>query len=218
MELNPASAGVREALISALAYAGRTKQAFDLLDKADRTWPASASFAYTRYTLNLRFGDPSARLNIFRSLGSGTATGSAMYDPWVAFLRARLAPTPRISTGSRRLSSAKAPSRACRSPLYPGTRHLCAGRRCVCNPVQSEPLVRLRMGSEVLFRAYMKPVRDDPRFMVLSKRLGLVITGGRAGIGRTSALSRACLIIARWKQQKFRPDDAHQAQRAAREG
>jgi tetratricopeptide (TPR) repeat protein len=175
VELSPTTIGIRQALIGALAVAGRTKEAYDLLDKADRTWPGSESFAYTRYSLDVRFGDPAAALQYIRNRGTGSAAGSPMYEAWVDFLEARMDPSP--AKIDRALDAFRAQSAVQVLPITGYIQALATFGRAddayaiLANP---EPLLKLRMGSEILFRPHMKPVRDDPRFMMLSKQLGLV--------------------------------------------
>ena len=175
VELNPASAGVRGSLISALAYAGRTKEAYDLLDQADRTWPGSQIFAEKRYNLDLRFGDPAAALRYIQDRASAGTAGGAVREAWVWFLKARIDPTPaRINQA---LDDFRVHSAVQGLPITGYIQALGTFGRVddvyaiLANP---EPLVKLQFGSEILFRSPMKPVRDDPRFIALSKQLGLV--------------------------------------------
>ena len=174
-ELNPVSPGVRGAVITALAFAGRTKEAFGLLDQADRIWPGSKIFAQTRYILNLRFGDAAAALKYLRDQGSGKAAGSALDEAWVAFLEARMDPTP-VRT-AKALDAFRARNLDQQVPITGYVQALGTFARTdefyavVARP---ESLDGLRAGSDVLFRAHMKSVRYDPRFMTLSKQLGLV--------------------------------------------
>ena len=175
VEFNPLARGVRGNLISALAFAGRTKEAFDLLDQADRIWPGSNSFANIRYVLNLRFGDPAAALKHLRDLGSGSAAGSAMDEAWVAFLEARIDPTP--AKIAKALEAFRVRNL---NQVVPITGYIQAlGTFDRVDDVyaalaKSESLTGLRLGTEVLFRAHMKSVRYDPRFIGLSKRVGLL--------------------------------------------
>ena len=175
VDLNPVSAGVQGALIEALAVAGRTKEAFDQLDRADRTWPGSETFASTRFSLNLRYGDPNAALLYLRDHGSGSVAGSAADEAWARFLEARMNPTPaKIATALEafrlRNASGNAPITGYIQAL--GTfGHVDEVYALLAKP---DLLRKLPLATEVLFRAHMKSVRNDPRFMALSKQLGLV--------------------------------------------
>jgi adenylate cyclase len=181
-ELNPASAGVRGALISALAYAGRIKEAYDLLDQADRTWPGSQIFAEKRYNLDLRFGDPAAALRYVQDRASAGSFAAAAREAWVAFLEARIDPSP--AKINKALEAFRAHSAVQGFPITGYIQALGTFGRVddvyaiLANP---EPLIKLQLGSEILFRAPMKPVRDDPRFIALSKQLGLLDYWQRTG-------------------------------------
>lgn len=182
VEFNPLSPGVRGDLISALAFAGRTKEAFNLLDQADRIWPGSNSFANIRYILDLRFGDAAAALRYLRDSGTGTVVNSATDEAWVAFLEARMDPTP-VKIG-KALDAFRERELHSTVPITGYVQALGTfGRVDEFFAVAAKPgmLDGLRPGSDVLFRAHMKPVRDDLRFIAVSKQLGLLDYWQRSG-------------------------------------
>lgn len=182
VEFNPLAPGVRGDLISALAFAGRTKEAFDLLDQADKIWPGSNSFANIRYILNLRFGDPAAALKYLRDQGTGTAANPATDEAWVAFLEARMDPTP-VKIG-KALDAFRARDLHQTVPITGFVQALGTfGRVDEFFAVTARPdlLDLLRAGSDVLFRAHMKSVRNDPRFLALADRIGLIDYWQRSG-------------------------------------
>lgn len=174
-ELNPVSSATRQALISALAFSGRTKEAFDLLDQADRTWPGAKTFANTRYVLNLRFGDPAAALRYLRDSGTGEAAGSASDEAWAAFLEARIDPTP--AKIARALDEFRVRNLSQPVSITGYVQALATfGRIDEAYAVAAKPAAQrgLRPAASVLFRPHMKALRYDPRFIALSKRLGLL--------------------------------------------
>jgi tetratricopeptide (TPR) repeat protein len=87
-ELDPLSPSLADGLLSALAYAGKTDEAFAQLRKAEATWPTARNIQFARYRLDLRFGDPKEALALYRTTMSGV-------DPvQESFVEARIDPTP----------------------------------------------------------------------------------------------------------------------------
>lgn len=173
VEINPLSPGLRSHMIADLAYAGHVDTALQELKRAEELWPDSAAIDDARFRINNRYGDPKLALQLLRS---GKMRLQAMVSPMVeAFVLARINPT---ETNIRRaLDTAR--SRLAHDP------------RAVGDLVQAEVEFHredelfkellnwphpdsLRGLGEVLFRPTFRKFRQDPRFMIIAARDGLV--------------------------------------------
>lgn len=90
VQLDPLSSANRQQLIMAYAYAGHTQEAFTQLDKAEKLFPGAPTLNSARYGVNLRYGDPKVAL----ALAESSADMGQLQTQQVAFLRARIDPTP----------------------------------------------------------------------------------------------------------------------------
>jgi tetratricopeptide (TPR) repeat protein len=90
VQIDPLSPANQQTLIMAYAYAGNTDAAYAQLRKAEQLWPGSLTIIGARYGLDLRFGDPKEALELLR----GPVEMSGMQSQQMAFLRARIDPTP----------------------------------------------------------------------------------------------------------------------------
>ncbi|MFL6730314.1 MAG: winged helix-turn-helix domain-containing protein [Sphingomicrobium sp.] len=88
MQLDPLSPGTRNNYIHALGAAGLLGPARHELQEAERLWPSASSVAFTRFSFNLRYGDPTQAWNYLRANPS---------DDWMnarSYLAARSNRTP----------------------------------------------------------------------------------------------------------------------------
>jgi DNA-binding winged helix-turn-helix (wHTH) protein len=175
VSLDPLSPWNREALISALAYSGRTEEARGELEGAERLWPGSALMTDVRYRFDLRYGDAASALRLLEGQGSPTIELTPSPPTEKAFLLARIDPSPGKIAAA--LDAAR-PHRPGAHPLLSFYLQMLAtfGRIdedfTAMDASQSDPF--WREGTWVLFRSHMRPLWRDPRFMGFAARLGLV--------------------------------------------
>lgn len=165
--LDPLSPSTRNAYILALAYSGRLPRALHELDEAQRRSPAAHNLIETRFHLNMRYGDPRVALQILRSHGTGAGPE--------AFLLARIEPTP----GNIERAIAVARAMAARFGTLVGgqVETLAAFGR---NDEIYELLMQLPEQrfdgplAATLFRPTLKNFRQQPRFLIVAQRFGLL--------------------------------------------
>jgi tetratricopeptide (TPR) repeat protein len=180
--LDPLSPWNREALISALAYSGRTEEARGELEGAEHLWPGSAIMTDIRYRFDLRYGDAAKALRLLENHESPPIELTPSMPTEKAFLLARIDPSP---------SKIEAALDAAR-PRRPGVQPYISfyiqalatfGRIdedfAALNGSQADPF--WREGTWVLFRSHMQPLWRDPRFIAFAARLGLVHYWARSG-------------------------------------
>ncbi|HEX4737119.1 MAG TPA: winged helix-turn-helix domain-containing protein [Allosphingosinicella sp.] len=175
VSLDPLSPWNREALISALAYSGRTEEARGELEGAERLWPGSELMTDVRYRFDLRYGDPASALRLLAGQGSPTIELTPSPPTEKAFLLARIDPSP------GKIAAALDAARPHRPGAYPLLSFylqalVTFGRIdedfAAMDASQSDPF--WREGTWVLFRSHMRPLWRDPRFMGFAAKLGLV--------------------------------------------
>ena len=181
--LNPLSPVIRDSYISAIAYAGRTRAAYEELKKAESIWPGSTVLEQARYRLDLRYGDPKAALQTLRKRGAGDLRPVPMDTAWTAFLEARIQPSPaRIE---KALASFRERYRRNRADI-PGYLQALGTFGRVDEAFEvTKPAVTLdsmMVSTETLFRAHMRPIRSDPRFIALAAKLGLLQYWEKTGV------------------------------------
>jgi DNA-binding winged helix-turn-helix (wHTH) protein/tetratricopeptide (TPR) repeat protein len=180
--LDPLSPWNREALISALAYSGRTEEARGELGAAERLWPGSAIMKDVRYRFDLRYGDPAGALRLLQDQVSPTMKLSPSPQVEKAFLLARIDPAP------ARIEAALDTARPRRPGVYPNLsfylQDLATFGRvddafATMDATQADPF--WRNGTFILFRPHMHLLWRDPRFLAFAARLGLTDYWARSG-------------------------------------
>ena len=162
-------------MIEAVAYSNRIPAAFELLAKAEETWPDSALLDNTRYSLNLRYGDPGTALSQLRKAGANEVGQAAFDDSWTKFLLARMNPSPaavEAALQSFRDRYKRNPADISGYLQALGT----FGRTAEVFQVTSNSaaLAALQRATDILFRPHMRSLQFDPRFIGLADRLGLL--------------------------------------------
>lgn len=166
IELVPLSPAVRNAYINALAYGGRVDAAAEALAEAERIWPGTASVADAKFRFHLRYGDPTVAMEIYRSQRGTSrlhqATMLARFEPTSANIEraAALARSLLVRFGDVAMYSQILAELGLEEEVYATISRA------------KDPLPR--SSTEVYFRPTLKKFREDPRFMVLAKRLGLL--------------------------------------------
>jgi hypothetical protein len=160
--LDPYSAYSRSEYIRTLAFSGRLSRAFEELDNFKPFSPVAMSLADTRFRVNMRYGDPESALAILRMYGTSKA-----HD---AFLAARVKPT--AENIQRALANARA------SGFYSTRVEVLQafGRGDeVFELLMRAPIQRLDQSTlQTLFRPTLKNFRQNPRFLRIAQRLGLL--------------------------------------------
>lgn len=162
---DPLSSETRSNYIRSLGYAGQVTKARDELEKALRLWPHAEPMKQAQYALNRRFGD----------FKKAMAENSEDPRPWVTtYVAMREHPSD---------STVKAYTALVLPTIgHPGvaTEALQAFAEVRRNDdffaliARGEALAELQNNTYILFRPWMASVRADPRFMVLTRRLGLI--------------------------------------------
>lgn len=171
-ELDPLSPGLRSNHIQTLAYAGRIPAARQELARAEQLWPGTAAIEDSRFRLNSRYGDAREALRMARSKG---VYHLAMTPNMEAFLVARIEPT---------VANVEKAITATRSAELTETRRMVELAQVLGEFGREEELYselfrwpildRAGIISSVLFRPALRKFRQDPRFMLVAKRLGLI--------------------------------------------
>lgn len=172
-DLNPLSPALLDIRASALAYAGQIDAALKALAEAEKSWPGSAPIAQARFRLDLRFGDPARAEKYLRN--SGTSASPTDLASNIAFLQARADPSD--ANIERALASYRARYAADPADVPAYLQALVMFGRideAYGALVNDTAVDSVSASSDVLFRSYMAPLRADPRFMTLAKRVGLV--------------------------------------------
>ncbi|HET9355365.1 MAG TPA: TIR domain-containing protein [Sphingomicrobium sp.] len=180
VELDPASPFIRLSYIQLLTYAGRLAEAEAEIVKAEKIWPTSKNIHDARWAFDLRVGDAHRALEKLKrdqSAGAYIYTGTRIPEAAMleAFLQARIDPTPANIEKTLELYRAKVRL----EPHLPGTMLLALAtfdRVDEAYAIIDHPksMTSLADSSGLMFRSYFKKFRQDPRFMPLAARIGLV--------------------------------------------
>ena len=167
-EIDPLSPAVSGQLIQSLAWGGATIAARRALDQAENMWPGTGALRDAQFAYHLRYGDPRIAQRLMSEIkdvdGRSDAYLLARLDPSKANL-GRLA--EKIRECERRGDSG---SFAYAVQALGEFHQLDDAFRWL----ERYPATRLADASYILFRPGMAPVRRDPRFMRVAKRIGLV--------------------------------------------
>lgn len=189
-EADPLSAKMRSDFIAVLAYGGLIDRAYQELAKAEKLWPGTFAALDANSRVHQRFGDPKRALNILRSGVFGD-------DPAMeAFLLARIDPTP------ANIDKAIAETKAMfgRDPRALGFYMQALGAfgkerelyEFFARWDEVLPVGTSATGTAgVLFRAPLHKFRQDPRFMQVAARFGILDYWRKSG---------------RWPDFCFEPD------------
>jgi hypothetical protein len=167
-------------LISALTYSNRIQPAYDELAKSEAIWPNSFILENARYGLDLRYGDPHRAMDYLNTSGAGRTV--ALDQRWRKFLQARITKNPSdidAALQAFRDRYRKDPSDVPGYLQALGT----FGRVDEAFAVTTNPptLNSLRQATDILFRPNMQSVQNDPRFIALAAKLGLVAYWRQSG-------------------------------------
>ena len=162
-ELDPLSPAVQTQLIMSLAYGGELAEARRELDRAQRLWTGTDALRDAQYAFNLRFGD----LKIAHQIRASPAGD--------LYIRAREDPSPQnveaLARWFNRFEAKATPDIAGLAIQALGEFHRTDD---VFSWLAKVPTPALAEAAYVLFRPALRDVRNDPRFMLVAKRIGLV--------------------------------------------
>lgn len=169
---DPLSVGSYARLVDALAYSNRIQAAYDELSKAESVWPDAADLADSRYRLDLRFGDPRQAL---KTLQSANSDASVHDTGWQRFIAARI--NPSAAAVDAAIESFRGRYRVDPSDISAYLQSLGTfGRVDEAFEATNNPITvdSLEAATDILFRPNMRSIRNDPRFIGLTARLGLL--------------------------------------------
>jgi len=164
-DLDPLSPLTRNEYISALAYAGKIESAGQELHEAERLWPGTGTLRDIQFRYHLRYGEPRLALRFAPpELPEGTRL----------FLQARAEPTP--ANIQRLLSFALGGTyQIVHMPFITqalGEFHKEAELYdIVLRDMSGRDMAVL---GDIWFRPTLRKFRQDPRFMIVAQRAGLV--------------------------------------------
>jgi tetratricopeptide (TPR) repeat protein len=171
VQLDPLSPAQRDALISALTYAGELDAALEEISKAEQLWPGATNLMNARYRLHLRYGDPREALRIDRTGVIANSGGRYL----ASFLRARIDPS------DKNIGQAIAENRILFGQHPEAVAHLSQTLATFGRAEELFPILlnwdrpdRVGFVVDVLFRPAFRNVHRDPRMIAIAKRIGLL--------------------------------------------
>lgn len=165
-ELDPLSPAVTTQLIMVLAYGGQMNEARQELARAEQLWAGTDALGDALWAFHLRYGDP-----VLAKKYAGES-----WDGLELYLNARADPTPanveKMDAGLRPLYS-----RELNGSNFGWTVQALAEFERVDEVLAllaRSPTDMVANSSYLFFRPGLAPLRRDPRFMAVAKRIGLV--------------------------------------------
>jgi hypothetical protein len=156
--------------VHTLAYSGLIQAAQEQLQRAERLWPGTGRLRDLENEFQLRFGDPRDLLN--------TEAFKQSPPAFQMYVRTRIDPSPanveRLIAFLRQLHSRRGVSAgdvAGHAQTYGELHREDDFYQMI---FQAPPNEDISLLSEVVFRPALRKFRQDPRFMIVAKRIGLV--------------------------------------------
>lgn len=169
VELEPGISFVRVQYILVLMYSGQIARAEAALAEARRKWPADPIITSTAFSVNYRYGDPRAALQLLPQVADNDV-GQAMMRK---VIEARIDPTPaKIDEAIAAFSASSPNDPNARGALLAVLAKF--GRTDEAYQLLGTPNASAGINKELLFRPDFASIRADPRFMGVAARLGLV--------------------------------------------
>jgi hypothetical protein len=164
--LDPLASYSRSEYIRALAFSGRLSRAFEELNEFQPFSPVAMNLTDTSFRLNMRYGDPQPALKILRTYGTSKAHE--------AFLLARI--DPKKENIERAMAIAR--SVALERGFYATPIEVLAvfGRDDEAHQLlmQMPPARVDQFMLQTLFRPTLRNLRQNPRFLRVAQRFGLL--------------------------------------------
>ena len=167
-ELDPLSPITRNSYISALAYAGRIDAAREELHRAEQLWPGTKTLQDVQFRFHLRYGDPVKALRLASERGEESRIET--------FLNAKIHPTPEnirkvITLIGNRLGQ---PNDFALSYAIQAYGEFDRNQELFAALVNWPNPNALAAVSDLFFRPTLRKFRNDPRFMRIALKAGLV--------------------------------------------
>ncbi|MDB5722148.1 MAG: hypothetical protein JWP15_2766, partial [Alphaproteobacteria bacterium] len=181
VELDPLSPAHRRTLAGWLAYSGRIEAANLVIREMERTWPGSEVSRAARFNFDLRFGNARHALAMLDD-GDNDRLSPQARDLDRLFLRARIDSS---AANIQSVLGAIGPGLPDASPIsYLQLQALgYFGQIDKAYALLNAPAFRARLlaAPDILFRTQMRSIVRDPRFLPLSRRMGLLDYWRRTG-------------------------------------
>jgi len=169
VELEPSSPYTRSQYIVALVYSGEFLKAKASIADARKKWPGDVALDLADFSLQLRYGDPRAALQLLPRVADTDAEMATMRK----LIAARIDPTPaKVDDAIAALNDRWGKNPADRNVILLALGNF--GRVDQVYQLLEDPAFRPFIAREALFRPDFAAVRSDPRFMQVAARLGLV--------------------------------------------
>ncbi len=163
-ELDPLSPMSATNYIMALAYAGQLSRAREELAEAEKIWAGTAALRDAQWSFHLRYGDP----KIAKSLANFEAPALQVY------LDARADPSPeKVGRVAAHFEGSGPGERGFDSNAIQALGEFDQVDLAFAR-LFAAPAAEIAAVAYVLFRPALAGIRRDPRFMTLTKRIGLV--------------------------------------------
>jgi len=170
VELEPGSSFTRYQYILALIYSGQFSKAKTDIADARKKWPNDYAIDLADFTLQFRYGDPRAALQLLPKIAQSS---DADMDPDRKLIEARLDPSPaKIDEAIAALNARAANDLSARNDVLAALGNF--GQVDEVYALLQEPRFQPSVQRDILFRPDFAAVRADPRFMQVAARLGLV--------------------------------------------
>lgn len=174
---DPLSPAARDALVTAMLNIGQVDAAKEELQKSEQLWPGATSVLQARFAVEFRVGDASRALAILQSgqLGAGYTPSSAQANSaHESYLKARIEPT--TNNKAKAISDARTlyEQDATNSWVYARALSEFGGHEELIDfLLTSDARVPVSM-TWTIFRTSFDELHQDPRFMQIARRLGVL--------------------------------------------
>ena len=170
VELEPGTPYTRSQYILALVYSGEFSKAKADIAEARKKWPNDSAIDYADFSLQFRYGDARAALELLPRITNSSDISMAPYRKLIA---ARLDPTPaKVDDAIAALKGHASNNPALRNGVLLALGNF--GRVDEAYRLLEDPAFQPFIERDALFRPDFAAVRADPRFMQIAARLGLV--------------------------------------------
>ena len=170
VELEPGTPYTRSQYILALVYSGEFSKAKADIAEARKKWPNDSAIDYADFSLQFRYGDARAALELLPRI---TNSSDASMAPYRKLIAARLDPTPaKVDDAIAALNGQGSNSPTVRNRVLLALGNF--GRVDETYQLLENPAFQPFIERDALFRPDFAALRADPRFMRAAARLGLV--------------------------------------------
>lgn len=177
VQLEPGSPYTRYQYILALIYSGQFSRAKAEIAEARKKWPADFAIDLADFSLQFRYGDPRAALQLLPRV---VHASDADMVPARKVIEARMSPNPaKIDAAITALEARAGNDQGVRNDVLLALGNF--GRLEEAYRLLEDPRFQPAIDRSILFRPDFAGVRKDLRFMQIAARLGLVGYWRRTG-------------------------------------